>query len=239
MDQGFSMTRPSSGWRFTHWLLTAGLASLAGCGGGGGGGDTSTVVSYNVQAAFKNLSAAPRSYSLAGTATNGAALTLTWTITPIGASVFPLTNSVSQRVDSSIVIRSATTELVNGSQQSHFTAAQEGLGSVRADGSCSQSDNLPMPTAALLNAVGKLGDSTVYATCSTRAPVINRIAGDWLLQAFGPKVFLCVNTQLLNAAGTSTVSRETDCIEIAPDGTVGSQARLTLDVGGTTLVFTN
>ncbi len=226
------MNKPS----FAGLAAAVGLSLLAGCGGGG---DSTPVVSYNVQAAFKNLPAAQRSFTLGGTATNGAALTLTWTITPVGASVFPLSNTASQRVDSSIVIRTASTELVNGSQQSHFGAAMLALGSVRPDGSCSQSDNLPMPTAAALNAVGKLGDSTVFATCSTSAPVINRIAGDWLLQQLGGMVFLCANTQLLDAAGTTTVSRETDCIEIAPDGTVGSHARLTLDVAGTTLVFAN
>jgi hypothetical protein len=51
-------------------------------------------------------------------------------------------------------------------------------------------------------------------------------------------VYLCANTQLLDAVGT-LLSRESDCVEIAPDGTIGSHARVKLDIAGTELVFAN
>ncbi len=214
------------------------LGTLVGCGGGGGD-DPAPVVSYDVQKAIKNLPAVARSYTLAGTATNGSALTLTWTIAPVGVSVFPLTNAASQRVDTRIVVRTATQqELVNGGQQSHFSDAGVGLGSVRADGSCSQGENPALPTAAAVGATGDLGGATVYATCSVSAPVVNRITGNWTLEQGTGLVYLCANTVLNDAAG-AVVSRESDCVEVSPDGTVGSRARLTLTVAGTVVVFSN
>ena len=129
MDQGNNMNQTSRPVALFASSLAVMLA-LLGCGGGGGDEPVpAPVLTYNVQAAFKNLPTASRSYRLAGTATNGSALTLVWAITPIGASVFPLTNSASQRVDSSIDIRTATQSLPGfpRTQQSHFSAAMDGL----------------------------------------------------------------------------------------------------------------
>lgn len=245
MNQGNNMNQTSRPVGLIAMALTALLATLVGCGGGGGSDEPAPppALTYNVQAAFKNLPAASRSFPLAGTATNGSALTLLWTITPIGPSVFPLTNTASQRVDSSIDIRTATQSLPDfpRTQQSHFNASLDGLGSVRPDGSCSQSSNPAppaLPTAALLNASGSLGTATVYATCLSSASVINRIVGNWTLEQGAGFVYLCANTQLLDAAG-ALLSREYDCVEVSPDGTVGSHARLTVAIAGTVLVFSN
>lgn len=244
MNQGNNMNQTSRPVGLIAVAFAALLATLVGCGGGGGGDEPAPVLTYNVQAAFKNLPAAGRSYRLAGTATNGSALTLVWTITPIGPSVFPLTNTASQRVDSGIDIRTATQSLPDfpRTQQSHFNAAMDGLGSERADGSCSQGDSQgdkpALPTAAALNASGSLGSATVYATCVSSALAINRIVGNWTLEQGAGFVYLCANTQLLDAAGV-LLSREYDCVEVSPDGTVGSHARLTLAIAGTVLVFSN
>lgn len=226
-------------------LAMALAALLAACGGGGGGGsdgDGASAVTYNVQAAFRNLSTAARSFTLRATAANGTPLTLDWTITPVGASVFPLTGAASQRVDTSVVIRSPTLEFVNGSQQSHFDAMMNGLGSVRADGSCSQGDNPALPTAAAIGASGPLGDSVVYRTCSLSAEVVNRITGAWSFRPELGVAYLCADTQLKDASGATTLSTESDCIEISPDGTIGSRARITLSVPSVqsgVLVFAN
>jgi hypothetical protein len=215
------------------------LAVLAGCGGGGGDAPApDPVVTYNVQAAFKNLPSSARSYTLAGSASNGSALTLVWAITPKGASVFPLTNASSRRVDSSVVVSTATQTLVDGGQESHFNDAMDGLGSVLRDGRCSQGSNPALPTAAVPGATGDLGDATVYGTCALTAPVVNRITGNWTLEQGTGMVYMCANTTLTDAAG-ATVSRESDCVEIAPNGTVGSHARLKLTVLGTELTFSN
>ena len=87
MDQGNNMNQTSRPVALFASSLAVMLA-LLGCGGGGSDEPVpAPVLTYNVQAAFKNLPAASRSYRLAGTATNGSALTLDWSITPIGASV--------------------------------------------------------------------------------------------------------------------------------------------------------
>jgi hypothetical protein len=187
---------------------------------------------------MRNLSGAARTFNLTGSATNGAPLTLTWTIQPVGAASFPLTNSAAQRVDSTVVIRSAGTVLVDGGQQAYFDSAMNGLGSLRSDGSCSASTNTTLPTAARVGDKGALGTSVVYATCSTAAAVIGRISGEWTLELVGDTVFLCAHTALTDAAG-ALVSQEMDCVAINPAGAIGSRARIDVSVAGTVVRFAN
>jgi hypothetical protein len=222
--------------RMTRAALLAAMAVLSACGGGGG---SSSATTYNLDAASSNLKASAHSFTLMATATNGAALTLVWHIAPFGPGVFPLTDTAGQRVDSSVVITSGGLELVNGSQQSFFDSSHKGLGSVLPDGSCTKADDKTSPTDAVPGSSGDLGTDLIYRTCSLSAPVTGSLVATWSLeQKSFDAVYLCANTRQLDAAG-SEVSRESDCVEVAPDGSIGTRARVTVKVQGVVLTFTN
>ena len=220
----------------TRAALLAATAVLSACGGGG---SSTPATTYNLDAASSNLTASARSFTLTASATNGAALTLVWSIAPVGSAVFPLTNTAGQRVDSSVVITSGSIELLNGSQQSFFDSSHKGLGSVLPFGACTQADDKPLPTDAMPGSSGDLGTDSIYQTCSLSAPVIGSIAGTWSLeQKSVDAVYLCANTRQLDAVG-GEVSRESDCVEVAPDGSIGTRARVTVNVQGVVLTFAN
>jgi hypothetical protein len=221
------------------WLAAI-AAAMSGCGGGHSSEEPPPSATYNVDAAYRNLSTAARTFTLTGSATNGTPLTLTWTIAPVsGAATFPLSNVPAKRVDSTLQIRSAATTLVDGGQQAYFDAStMNGLGSLRSDGSCSLATSTTLPTAARVGDKGALGSSVVYATCTTTAPVIGRITGEWSLEQVGATVFLCAHSTLEDAAG-APVSQEMDCVEIDPAGTVGTRARIDVTVNGTVVRFAN
>lgn len=215
-------------------VLAASLAALlGGCGGG-----YTPPPAYDALATYKAFLSAPRTLTLNGTASNGAALTLTWTVTPVGAAVFPLTNAAGQRIDSSIVIRNGATVLASGSQQAYLGSDFSGLGSVRSNGSCSQSGTGALPTAAPLGQSGSLGTSTIYQTCSLSAAKEGTIDGTWSIEEIKQLIYVCSNTRLNNNAG-ALVSTESDCIEIAPGGGFGSRAMITTNVSGTQVSFSN
>jgi hypothetical protein len=220
----------------TRAALLAATAVLSACGGGGGSTPETT---YDLDAASTNLTTAARSFTLTATATNGAVLTLVWSIEPVGPAVFPLTNTTGHRVDSSVAITSGSIELVSGTQQSFFDTSQKGLGSVLPFGACSKAGDMPLPSDAVPGSSGDLGTDLIYETCTLTAPVIGSIAGTWSLeQKSFDAVYLCANTRQLDAAG-SEVSRESDCVEVAPDGTIGTRARVTLNVQGVVITFAN
>ena len=216
--------------------MLAATALLSACGGGGGSTPATT---YDLAAASTNLTSSAHTFTLNGTATNGAALTLVWSIAPVGSGVFPLTNTAGQRVDTTIAISSGGIELVNATEQTFFNSSHKGLGSVLPNGSCTKADDKPLPTDAVPGSSGDLGTDSIYATCSLSAPITDTLSGTWSLeQKSVDGVYLCANTRQLDATGTE-VSRESDCVEVAPDGGIGTRARVTVNVQGVVITFAN
>ena len=217
-------------------LVAMATALLTACGGGGG--DSSVPVTYNAQAAYKNLLSAPRTFTLSGKASNGGPLGLVWTITPIGAGAFPLTGAAAQRVDSSVVVTGLSSGPLGGTQQAYLDSEFVGLGAVRPEGSCTQSSAAQFPTAATVGQTGSLGTSAIYQTCTPAAPVVGTLDGTWSIQQANGMTFVCSNSTQHDSAG-AVVSSESDCIEASPDGTLGAHAVITVTIAGSSVVFAN
>ena len=92
--------------------------------------------------------------------------------------------------------------------------------------------------AAEVGQTGTLGVATIYQTCSLAAARLGTITGTWSIEQINMGVYLCSNSTLRDAAGTA-VSTESDCIEISPEGTVGTRAVITTNVSGSKVVFAN
>ena len=217
--------------------LVAATSLVTGCGGGGSGA-TGTV--YNARLAYENLLSAPsKSFVLNGTASNGKLFTLTWTVTPQGAATFLLTGAQAQQVDSGIEIKEGTSLVSRGTTASYLTDTFIGLGSLRADGSCSESSGQQYPTAATVGQSGSLGTSIIYGTCNkTLTDIIGSIEGTWSVETIGSITYVCSNSISKDNAG-AVLSTEVNCVEFTPAGAVGTHARWTVTVQGETVVFSN
>lgn len=201
-----------------------------GCGGGGGGGDPPPNGPYDVAAAWQNSQTTAHDYNVSGNVL-GQTLTLWVEVAPAGASTYPRTGAAATRVDLSATAR------VDGGAPATTTASNYYIGSADvigyvADGSCGDvTTQLPLPTDASIGAGGALYDTVHYSDCTPGgSTVVGTTAATWSLERDANLVLFCVT--MAECQGGTLLLTTQECVEIAQDGTLRDDARVTLTVPG-------
>ncbi len=231
----------------------AACAALAGCGGGGGGGQSAferPTDTFNARAAWLNLLAANRSWSVAGTGSDGRNYNFTLALSPAVAAVFPPTG-----VSSPVTNVQATLTLVGGGSATGLTEVfHDGAGTLlgerqSGDGvtgtACEKitpgTAQLP-PTAVQIDtadATGALYRSSSLPSCANTS-VDGTATGTWSLEVHAGITYFCLNAVARDLSiPAAVVSSESDCVQVLPDGTLRNAARVRLAVGGFSILATN
>lgn len=236
--QPFSNPRPRRGGRNTRgcraWLLAAIAAStLAACGGGGDSGLDPTRT-YAVKAALGNLFTSSSSWALSGTA-NGQRFTLTMAFAPLASGPFPVNGVVSARSQETLTTQ-AGTQSSTTSLTVYFDPATLVFVGVEADGTCSvATSNGVLPDSAKVGASGLLFAEADLAGCTSGSAALGTSTNNWSLEADSGVALLCWNT-VDTSAPPSTLSQ---CVQIAENGALGTKARWTATIAGTTISARN
>ena len=235
--------------------VPASILMFAACGGGGGDSGNSGFVPptdvFNVRAAWQNLLAAGGTWSgITGRANDNRTFVVSVQTAPGPAQAFPLggvTYNRSVQTVTTVVNGGSPSVAVNelfvdagllwrGSRHSIDNAAP----TCDAPTAASQ---LP-PMAATFDTVGTpvtggLLAGTLYGSCINTNSVLGSASTTWSLEFEAGIVYFCLNTTSQDMALVPNVTTESDCIQVAPDGTLRSRARITLRSAGFELIARN
>lgn len=226
--------------RSMGWTVTGLLSLLAACGGGGGGKNDSPAFAepFNVAVAWQNALTTQRSYS-ASASVSGNTISLDVQVDPQAASAYPRTGAAASRVDQTATGRVNGGSAVTDHVALYYSGSANLIGAVSDDGTCADvTTSLPLPTAADTGDSGALYSATEYADCSGGAATGNTTTATWSLQSSQGVNYFCVKTDDRDSIGT-LVTRTDECVEVLPDGSLGTHVRVTIDIpGDPTLVLT-
>jgi hypothetical protein len=227
-------------------LGAAFAALLGGCGGGDDAGPPITDP-FAVGAAWRNVLAADTSFTLSGIGSDNASYTLFVALEPAAAGVYPLTGELGERgVQTTQLVQNGVAFAPTTTVQFYDPGFAALLGVTSDAGECATViDNGVLPAAATVGSSGPLYSAISYDRCDAGAVEIGSVASSWSIETEAGIVFFCNNATQFDVAGNDTGS-ESDCIQIAVDGTLGPLARVTVAVpssatvpGGFTLIARN
>lgn len=233
-----------------HWRTRLAAAAtsvlLAACGGGGDDGPhyTPPTGDYDAFAAWQNLldPATAQSWTgIDGRASDGNDYGLTLAVEVAPDATFPLTglshfvtNLRSTLSGNGVLLGTGLTEVffdadwvVHGLRVS--STSMEPGGSPVTSVTCDEvvTPGLP-PSAAKVGASGTLYDADIREACTAGAAATGTSAASWSIEFEAGIVFFCVATEDRGPGASPVVTTERDCIEMAPDGTLGTRARVEL-----------
>ena len=217
--------------RYRSWLATL-VATLlvAACGGGGGNGEPAPTP-YSVRMAWAQLLAAPHSWTLAGTAPNAQAFTLTLAFAPLPDAPFPVTGAMAKRTAETITLGSAG-QSSTGTLTLYLDQPSLAFIGFEADGICSvATSNTALPESALIGASGAIFALSDLDSCQNNAVAVGTTTSTWSLEIDSGVGLLCWNMASADSAGVPNGSTST-CVEISADGTLGTRARYVLSADG-------
>ena len=203
-------------------------ALLVACGGGGDSGGVGAST-YDVRSGFANFYSKSHSWTTNGSDNTNppAQWSLVQTMSPIADTAFPVTGEVLGSVVSTAALTRNGQPNSSSSGRAYFRHADATL--VGADsGSATGSCNIAVAASAAPSSAS-IGMSGAYATvkilggCSASSPSSASYTLDWSLENDAGVALLCMNEVITATSGTST---QAYCFEIAPDGTLGTRARV-------------
>lgn len=218
--------------RFMMGLSGVSVSLLVACGGGGSDAPAGP---FNVAAAWQNALTTQRTYH-ASASVDGNTISLDMQIQPLAASTYPPSGVATSRVDQTVIARINGGNDVTDHVVVHYTGDANVIGHVNDDGTCSDvTTNLPLPTAADMGAHGSLYRAIDHADCSGGAATGSGTEADWLLQSEQGVDYFCVYTTEEDTNG-ALIGRVNECVEVHPDGTLGSRVRVTVEIPGEPLL---
>jgi hypothetical protein len=239
--------------RITTALVLAAL--LSACGGGDDGSPTGpgfqppTGVAFNPFEAWANLLLTARTWQVSGVGSDQFLYTITIATTGAvgGGSLLPITGfpvpGFTAAVSDTTISTAVGGTVTNVFRRTFFDPATlQILGfASQVDGGFATCDvalasSVP-PAVAAIGDSGPLAVLDERGDCAIGSPSIGRLEITWSLefdQTTGASLF-CVHSAERNVSGL-VVSQESDCIEVAPDGSLGDRALVTLQTDGFLLV---
>jgi hypothetical protein len=209
------------------------LSLLAACGGGGDGGNSGFIPptsDFAAQQAWKNLIGSGGSWTVSGTSPAGN-VEETLAIAAAGTATFPPTGVSYSKTTITSTLK------VNGTSQGssvveYFRDAGFLIQGVRSGTLCGDATSNALPAvAAKVNASGPLVTLNERTSCAQGAPSNGSEVSSWSIAFDRSFVFLCLNSDSRDATGQTT-SRQQDCVEINEAGTLGTRARIVIDLPG-------
>jgi hypothetical protein len=229
------------------WIVLACAALLSACGGGDDDSGTSPFIpptdEFAVLAGWQNLLTVGGTWELSGVGSDGASYEATIKIAPAAAAVFPPSGesfartTVLASVSRNGVLDSASTLEYFRDVDLRVQAARR---TIEGTVTCAQTTASALPlTVAKIPASGPLATMDNLSPCVLGGVVDGTTTITWSLEFERGIVLLCLNSEAVDLLTGQATGRESDCIQIATDGTLGSRARVTIVVSGLTLVMKN
>jgi hypothetical protein len=213
------------------WPALAGLL-FAACGGGGSDHPVDPTP-YSVGAGWRNLLTANASWTVSGHGSDGRDYTITNKLAPGATAVFPATLATASTLARTLTVQ-ATGAAPESIDDTIYLDAVSGtlVGDAYGDGSClSATSTAAVPQTAVAGANGPLATGPDVQPCAPGAsPFVNTSLG-WSLESADDVTMLCITDVALNLGDGSPLRTESDCIEVSPDGTLGTRARVRLAAG--------
>lgn len=232
--------------RYT-WIALACAALMSACGGGGGDSGVSPFIpptsDFNPLVGWQNLLGTGGIWTVSGTGSDGLAYSATLRYAPAAPAIFPVTNT---SYDLSILTSTLTQAGVpqGPGTVEFFHAADFRLQGARITPTsgpvvCSKTtaSELP-PSTAKVFASGPLVSLDDLKGCLPGAQVEGTTTANWSIDFERGFVLLCLNSVARDAT-SQVIGSESDCFQMAEDGTLDSKARVTILKPNFTLVMKN
>lgn len=219
------------------WLLAATAALLlAACGGGGDA--PPAAVAYAVNAAQRHLLTDGGSWTMNGTGPNGHAFTVTMTFAPLTAGPFALNGSTAARSLESFTVQAAG-QSDSEAQTIYFDPLNLAFIGADSNGSCSvATSSAALPTSAAVGGGGTFYSGRDLDGCTGASSTVGTTTAAWSLEADTGVVLLCWNLVAKDPAGTPD-GTQSNCVEIAADGSLGTRARFAVSALGISIAARN
>ena len=225
-------------------VMVAGMAGVGGCGGGGSDGEpvfTPPDDAFDVAAAWHELLTTTRTWAASGVGTDGRTYTLTLDTAPGGNDVFPVTGEGAARADAVV---SSTVDGVpaQGVQQTYYDPGTLAILGLRNDvtgweTTCDVSTTIGTPpSAAKVNENGLLASLDLLDGCRADSGLLGTIELRWSLEFETGTTYFCLASTERSTSG-QVLSVESDCLQVAPDGTLGTKMRVTVIQGGVSVTL--
>lgn len=219
-------------------LATAAALLLAACGGGGGDAPPAAATAYAVNAAQRHLLADGGAWTMSGTAPNGVAFTITMGFAPAAAGPFPVNGVTAARSLETFTIQAAG-QSDSVAQTIYFDAANLAFVGAESGGACTvATTNAALPASAAVGAGGTFFNGADLDGCMGSSAVVGSTAMAWSLEDDTGVALLCWNSSFKSPT-PALDSSQSNCVEIAADGTLGTKARFALSALGVTITARN
>jgi len=238
-------------------------ALTTGCGGGGGDSGAApspspagspSPAAYNLRAAWQNFltSTGTHSWSVSGTASDHKAYTLTLSTAPGLSQVFPVNGNTYATSDATVGFGLSGLALTSTVTRNFYDATTFAVAGTRTTinaqtptCSAAAAAATALPTAAHIGDSGTLEsfndlNGCVQSSTTTGSSSVTA----WSLQnaanpapTAGALSLFCQLTTVRNTSGTQ-IERDSICIEVSPDGTLGSRAWVDIEQSGFSFIGT-
>jgi hypothetical protein len=220
------------------------FATLTACGGGGGDPFVPSVPSledaYDITRILFILLTGTGSYTVGGVGSDGALYEMTIRFEPDSDSFFPFTGLPGARSNKTVTLKRNGVVVTTVTDTTHYDRNTLTVhGSSSSDGSCSlvTSSTAP-PSSAAPGSGGTLDTSTDYAGCSSGAAARGSTTRTWSIETEALTVYFCSHETSRDLAGSVTAT-ESVCLQVGRDGSLGSKARVTRLMPGSSLTARN
>lgn len=219
-------------------LCAVAIAGLAACGGGGGDDAPPAAAAYAVNAAQRHLLTDGGSWTMNGTGPNGQAFTVTMNFAPLTTGAFPLNGNIAARSLETFTVQAAG-QSDSAAQTIYFDPVNLAFVGVQSNGACNvATSNAALPTSAAVGANGVFYSGGDLDGCTAASSIVATTTIAWSLEADTGVVLLCWNLAFKDAAGTLD-GTQSNCVEIAADGSLGTRARFAVSALGVSITARN
>lgn len=190
---------------------------------------------FNANAAWRNFltGATTNNWSVSGTASDGSTHTIGLSVTvPQQQDIFAVDGRTYANSDATAVVGVAGLGLHSTTSRSYYDPATFAVAGTRTkfdanSPTCSVATaSTTPPTSVTIGATGPLQTLNDLNGCTSGSALTGTSVTTWSVQADGVVNFFCLNTVARDLSNTAT-STESDCVEVAEDGTLGTRARIT------------
>ncbi len=217
----------------------AGVAAallLAACGGGGDDTAPPPPSSYAVAAAERHWLTDTGSWAMTGTGSDGKTYNIAMAFAPLAPAPFPVGGAMAARSQQTFTVQTAGVPPSSGGPTVYFDASTLAISGLDyGDGTCSvPTSNTAVPASAAVGASGLIVSISDLDGCASTSTVLGGTYVSWSLESTSGVVLMCWNLLARDLAGV-TLATESNCVEIAPDGTLGTKARFSISALGFTI----
>jgi len=209
-------------------------AALAACGGGG----DAPPATYAVNVAQRHLLVDGGSWTMNGTGPNGVAFTVTMDFAPATTGPFPVSGATAgQSLQTFTVQASGSSD--SAAQTIYFDPLNLALVGAESGGTCSVGNSsAALPASAMLGAGGTFFSGSDLDGCTGASNTVGSTTIAWALESDHGVALLCWNLAFKDALGAPS-GTQSNCVEVATDGSLGTRARFAVSALGLTVTARN